>query len=146
MSRSVSHAPMLRYQQTMLEAFPDVDPGIQPFGSRVLVQIRSPKSMTQGGVIIVEDTKDTEKWNCQVARVLALGPVAYKDRRTLEPWPEGQWVYPGMFVRVPKFGGDRWEIPYGPKEVGDVAMFGLFNDLDIGGKITCDPRDVISFV
>ena len=146
MSRSVSHAPLLRYEYTLLEAFPDIDPGLIPFGSKVLVQIRSPKSMTKGGIYIVEDTKDTDKWNCQVARVLALGPLAYKDRKTMESWPEGQWVQPGMFVRVPKYGGDRWEIPYGKPEDGDVAMFSLFNDLDICGKITCDPRDVIAFV
>ena len=42
----------MTYEETMKEAFPDVDPGIQPFGSRVLVQIRTAKTKTSGGIIL----------------------------------------------------------------------------------------------
>ena len=34
------------------EAFPPCDPGIMPFGSRVIVQIRTPKTQTKGGIIL----------------------------------------------------------------------------------------------
>ena len=124
------------------EAFPAVDAGVQPFGSRVLVQIRTPKKKV-GSILLVQDTKDTEKWNTQVAKVIAVGSLAYKNRNTQELWPEGQWCQPGDFVRVPKYGGDRWEIPLNKDE---NAMFVIFNDLDVIGKVTGDPLLIKAFI
>lgn len=127
----------------MKEAFPAVEAGILPFGSRVLVQIRTPKTTTAGGIILSTDTKDTEKWNTQVAKVISIGPVAFKNRTTLESWPEGDWCQEGDFVRVAKYGGDRWEVPL-PN--GESAMFVIFNDLDIIGKVTSDPLKIKAFI
>ena len=42
----------MTYEDAMAEAFPAVDAGIQPFGSRVLIQIRTPKKKSAGGIII----------------------------------------------------------------------------------------------
>jgi len=133
----------MSYEDAMAEAFPTVDAGVQPFGSRVLVQIRTPRRVTRGGIILSTDTKDTEKWNTQVAKVVSLGPLAYKNRDTQILWPEGQWCQPGDFVRVPKYGGDRWEVPI---TKDDSAMFVIFNDLDIVGKVTGDPLVVKAFI
>ena len=130
--------------QPMEAAFPTVEPGIVPFGSRVLIQIRSPKSKTSGGIILPTDVKESEKWNQQVGRVYSLGPVAFHDRRTLQPWPEGEWAKPGMFVRTSKYGGDKWEVPVG--DTGETALFVMFNDTDLIGEVTCDPRLVKAFV
>ncbi len=130
------------YEDALAEAFPAVDAGVQPFGSRVLVQIRTPKKKV-GSILLVQDTKDTEKWNTQVAKVVAVGSLAYKNRNTQELWPEGQWCQPGDFVRVPKYGGDRWEVPLNKDE---NAMFVIFNDLDIIGKVTSDPLAIKAFI
>ncbi len=130
------------YEDALAEAFPAVDAGVQPFGSRVLVQIRTPKKKV-GSILLVQDTKDTEKWNTQVAKVIAVGSLAYKNRNTQEPWPEGQWCQPGDFVRVPKYGGDRWEVPLNKDE---NALFVIFNDLDIIGKVTSDPLAIKAFI
>jgi co-chaperonin GroES (HSP10) len=130
-------------EQSLAEAFPDADPGVQPFGSRVLVQIRNPKQRTASGIILDAGTKDTEKWNTQVARVVSLGPLAFKNRSTQETWPEGEWCQPGEFVRVAKYGGDRWEVPLG--DAGS-ALFVIFNDLDIIGKVTGDPLAIRAFI
>jgi len=115
------------------EAFPEVDPGLRPFGDKVLVQIRTPRTRTASGLILPDETRETEQWNTQVAKVIALGPVAFRNRDTLEPWPEGSWVYPGMYVRCPKYGGDRWQvrIPNSP----DNALFVQFRDHDLSGEI-----------
>ena len=132
------------YEEAMKEAFPDVDPGIQPFGSRVLVQIRTAKTKTAGGIILTSDTTDTEKWNTQIAKVICKGPLAFKNRNTMESWPEGDWCGEGQFIRVAKYGGDRWEVPMeGSKE---VAMFVIFNDLDIIGRVTGDPLKIKAFI
>jgi co-chaperonin GroES (HSP10) len=125
------------------EAFPDVHPGIQPFGSRVLVQIRTPRRVSRGGIILSAETQDTEKWNTQVAKVISVGPLAFKNRNTQETWPEGDWCKPGDFVRVPKYGGDRWEVPVNKN---DSAMFVIFNDLDVIGQVTGDPLAVKAFI
>ncbi len=130
-------------ENALKEAFPAVDAGIQPFGSRVLVQIRNPKQTTASGIIIDAGSKDTEKWNTQVAKVIALGPLAFKNRNSMEPWPEGAWCQPGDFVRVAKYGGDRWEVPYAQHE---TALFVIFNDLDIIGRVTGDPLAIRAFI
>lgn len=130
-------------KKTYEEAFPAVDAGIRPFGSRVLVQIRTPKKVSKGGIILTLDTKDTEKWNTQVAKVISLGPLAFRNRTTMEQWPEGDWCNEGEFVRVPKYGGDRWEVPINSD---DSAMFVIFNDLDIIGAVTGDPLAIKAFI
>jgi co-chaperonin GroES (HSP10) len=126
------------------EAFPKADPGIKPFGSRVLVQIRTPKSKSAGGIILHQETRETDLWNTQVAKVIALGPVAFHNRDTLQPWPEGNWCQPGLFVRVPKYGGDRFYADVAGQT--ERALFVLFNDLDLIGEVTCDPLSVIAFI
>ena len=131
------------YENALAAAFPAVDAGIQPFGSRVLVQIRTPKTISKGGIILTLDTTDTEKWNTQVAKVITVGPLAFKNRDTMQPWPEGSWCAEGEFVRVPKYGGDRWEVAITKDE---SAMFVIFNDLDIIGKVTGDPLSVKAFI
>jgi len=130
-------------EQSLAEAFPDADPGVQPFGSRVLVQIRNPKQRTASGIILDSGTKETEKWNTQSAKVVAVGPLAFKNRNTMESWPEGDWCKPGEYVRVPKYGGDRWEVDLGDK---GAALFVIFNDLDIVGRVTGDPMSMKAFI
>ena len=149
MSESVLERPRLAYKD-IDQAFPDIEAGLTPFGSRILVQMKSPKSRTAGGLYVPEEAQDTEFWNTQVAKVIALGPVAFKNRDTLEPWPEGAWCQEGTFVRVPKYGGDKWFVTLpGAKSarVGvEKACFTLFNDLDMIGQITCDPLEVIAYL
>lgn len=132
------------YEEAMKEAFPDVDPGIQPFGSRVLVQIRTAKTKTAGGIYLTSDTTDTEKWNTQIAKVICKGPLAFKNRNTMESWPEGAWCEEGEFIRVAKYGGDRWEVPMEGSQ--EFAMFVIFNDLDIMGRVTGDPLKIKAFI
>lgn len=130
-------------EQTLEMAFPSADPGILPFGSYVLVQIRNPMTTTKSGLILQSDTRDTEKWNTQVAKVIAIGPLAFKNRNTMEPWPEGAWCQPGDFIRVAKYGGDRWEVPLSKEE---SAMFVIFKDTDLIGKVTGDPLAIRAFI
>lgn len=135
----------MRSEEELAEAFPSVDPGLVPYGNRLLVQIRTPKRVSKGGIILHEETRETELWNTQVAKVVSLGPVAFKNRDTLENWPEGDWCQPGEFVRVPKYGGDRWEVPI-PGRKEERALFVIFKDLDIIGRVTTDPLSVLAFI
>lgn len=130
------------------EAFPSVDPGIRPFGSLVLVQIRQPKRQTKGGIILTAEDRSTEFYNTQVAMVRAVGPIAFHNRTTMEPWPEQAWAKVGDFVRIPKYQGDRFAVPYSgtvrvkwngierDEEFADEAIFVLFKDLALLGEYT----------
>jgi co-chaperonin GroES (HSP10) len=134
-------------EQTLAEAFPVIDPLMAPYGARVLVQLRAVKDkVTSSGIYIPEESKETEKWNTMIGKVLAVGPIAFKKRDTMEPWPEGVWCQVGDFVRVPKWGGDRWEVDFEENGAKGKALFTFFNDHEIIGKVTGDPRAIKAFI
>jgi len=122
--------------------FPVVDPNVDPFGSRVLVQIRRARTRSRGGIIFSDHTKDTELDNTCVAKVICVGPLAFKNRGTMEQWPEGSWCTAGDYVFVPKYGGLRWELPCVPtNDYGDKVQFAIFDDLNITGRVK-DPFSI----
>jgi len=127
-------------------AFPEVNPGQAPLGGRVIVQLRRIKKRA-GRIIIVDETKENEKWNNMIGRVVALGPLAYKNRDTMQPWPEGSWIEVGDFIRVPRWGGDRWErnVP-SEEEQEDPVLFMTINDHEVIAKITDDPLSFKTYV
>lgn len=134
-------------EQTLEEAFPVVDPLMLPYGARVLIQIRAVKEkVTSAGIVIPEETKETEKWNTMIGKVIAIGPLAFKKRDTMEPWPEGAWARVGDFVRVPKWGGDRWEVDFEQNGLKGRALFTFFNDHELIGKVTGDPLKIKAFI
>lgn len=134
-------------EQTLDEAFPVLDPLMAPYGARVLVQLRAVKEkVTQAGILLPEETKETEKWNTMIGKVIAIGPLAFRKRESMEPWPEGAWASVGDYVRVPKWGGDRWEIDFEDNGLKGKALFTFFNDHELIGKVTGDPRDIKAFI
>jgi len=127
------------------EAFPEIDPEFLPFGDKVLVQIKAPMLRTKSGFFLPPETREAEQWNTQVAKVIRIGPVAFCNRDTLQPWPEKAWCKEGDFIRVPKYGGDRWEVPI-PGRPGEYCIVVNFRDVDLGGKITGDPLKMIAYL
>lgn len=114
-------------------AFPMINPGVKPLGARVLVQLRVVREKTNHGILLVQDTRDFNKSIAQIAKVVALGPLAYKNRDSMVEWPEGTWCRPGELVRVPRYGGDRMERVLPGTE--DTVIFCIFNDHEIIAKI-----------
>jgi len=113
------------------ECFPEVDPGVEILGDRVLVQLRREKTTSKGGIILVDETKQTLRFNETVAKVIDVGPLAYKSPDDLTPWPEGPWCAVGDLVRTIKYGGDRFVVQ--PDDEGAPVVF-----------ITLQAREVIS--
>ena len=132
----------------MAWAFPSVDPGAKPLGGRILVQLRRAKrKATKAGIILVSETKETEKWQNMVAKVIEIGPLAFRKRDTMEPWPEGSWCEPGDYIRVPKWGGDRWEVKVpGEDDLEDPALFMILNDHEVIAKVTGNPLEMRAFL
>lgn len=140
--------PVASDDAEMAWAFPSVDPGAKPLGGRVMVQIRrSKKRTTKAGIVLVEETKETEKWNTQIGKVVDMGSLAFRKRDSMEPWPEGAWCRVGDFIRVPKWGGDRWEVKVPGEDQGeDPALFMIINDHEVIAKITGNPLETKAFL
>jgi co-chaperonin GroES (HSP10) len=113
------------------ECFPSIDTGIEVAGDRVLVQLRREKSTSKGGIILVDETRQTLRFNETVAKVIQIGPLAYKSPEDLSPWPEGNWCNVGDLVRTIKYGGDRFVVQ--PDDEGSPVVF-----------ITLQAREIIS--
>jgi len=113
------------------ECFPPIDTGIEVAGDRVLVQLRREKSTSKGGIILVDETRQTLRFNETVAKVIQIGPLAYKSPEDLSPWPEGNWCNVGDLVRTIKYGGDRFIVQ--PDDEGSPVVF-----------ITLQAREIIS--
>jgi len=130
------------YTEELQAAFPDIDPPYFPVGTRLLVQLRTPghfKKMLNGKLLYLPDEHvDAQKYRTQTALVRALGPAAFCNRATMEPWPEGEWCVPGDFIRTPMYGGDRVAVSIND-EWKREALFMAMNDSDVIGVIMGDP-------
>jgi len=109
--------------------FPEVEAGATPCGNQILVQYRTLKEKTAGGIVLVEDTKEFNNGNTQVARIVKIGQIAFKDRSSGETWKEGAWAKVGDIVITPRWGGFRFEIPIPGTQ--DVATFATFEDFNV---------------
>ena len=114
-----------------LECFPEIDCGVEVVGDRVLVQLRREKTTSKGGIILVDETKQTLRFNETVAKVVQVGPLAYKNLEDLSPWVEGPWCKVGDLVRTIKYGGDRFVV--NPEDGGAPVVY-----------ITLQAREIIS--
>lgn len=129
----------------LAEAFPDVDPQFKPFGGRVLLQLRVAKAKTKGGIILPDEARQTEQQLTCIGRVVDYGPLAYHNRTTGEPWPEGQWAEKGSFVRLMQHGGARF-VRAIPDRPGETVTFVILNDYELVGAYDGDPLDVTAYV
>ena len=144
---AVRSAPK-RKEWTLADAFPEIDQGVQPLGHKVLLQIRTSRPRSAGGIILTQDAREYEKLTSQVGKVLALGALCFKNRTTGESWPEENWINVGDYVLIPQHGGNRWNVPH--KESDDFGSsqidisFAIINDFELVGKITGDPLKIKS--
>lgn len=126
------------------DGYPECPVPVFPCGERVLLQIRVPKKKTKGGIYIAETARDTEKWNEQNAKIIAWGPLAFRNRTTLEPWPDYNSYKVGAFVRIPLYGGDKIEVPISKNDDGamEFALFVIRKDFEIISRVVGNPVDV----
>jgi co-chaperonin GroES (HSP10) len=122
--------------QTLEEAFPATDPGVKPLGARILIQLKSIKKASKGGIILVDETRDTERVQSMIGKVIAIGPLAFKNRETATAWPEGTWCEIGDYVRVPRWSGDRFTVPNDTDD--DEVNFSILNDFELWATVNPD--------
>lgn len=144
---SVSGLLGKRYDERLAYAFPEANPPYLPLGKMIIVQLRTPgdfKILPDGKkFFFTAETQEMEKYSIQTGLVRYLGPVAYKNRLTLESFPEQAWCKPGDFVRVPKYGGERVSVEVANKR---EAIFLTVNDTDVLGLILGNPLAIKAVV
>lgn len=143
---AVKASPDYRNDPHVLSHFPPVDPKVAPLGARVLCQLITPRKTTSSGILLVEETKETERWNNQVARVIAVGPLAFCNRETAQPWKEGFWCEPGDFVIIPRWGGMRRTVRVKNDPHGEPVFFATVNDHEIIEKVYGNPLELETYV
>ena len=124
------------------EMFPTIDPEFKPFGHRVVVQVRRVVSKTSSGIILAKETREGEAYNGQVAKLIAAGPLAFKNRTTGEPWPEGVWAKVGDYCKISRWGGDRWTVDL--NDGMEPILLAVLSDTDLIGAYTGDVLKVRS--
>jgi|TARA_R110000803_G_scaffold65073_2_gene126205 co-chaperonin GroES (HSP10) len=83
---------------------PDPSPLPELPGFHVLVRPVSVKSVTKGGILLPDSTKDDMAYLTTVAQVLSLGDLAYKD---VNKFTDGAWCDVGDYVCYGKHAGTK---------------------------------------
>lgn len=119
----------MQKEEYVKKHFPDIEPGSRPTGNQVMIQLRTVPKKSHGGIVLVEETKEFNQGNTQVARLVKLGQIAFHDRSSGEMWKEGAWAELGDLVLAPRYGGFRFEVPIPGTD--EQAIFAIINDYDI---------------
>ncbi len=96
---------------------------LRPCGYRVLVEPESGEKTTEGGIVIPQK----ERIEQETGVLAAVGPLAWKDHGSGEPWAE-----PGDRIIYAKYGGRMVTDPDTGRE------YRLLNDEDISLVIKSD--------
>lgn len=111
------------------EHFPEVECGARPTGNQIVVQLRTVKKKSSGGIVLVEETKEFNKHNTQLCRVTRLGQIAFRHRETGEEWKEGAWCRVGDIVVMPKYGGYTFSASIPGTD--ETALFAIYADYEV---------------
>lgn len=113
-------------EEYVKQHFPSASCGAEPVGNKILVQLRTIKSMSSGGILLANDTQEFNNGNTRIAIVRKLGHIAFKNRETGVQWGEGAWAEIGDVVIIPAFGGFRFDLDIPGSK--DKAIFATLND------------------
>jgi co-chaperonin GroES (HSP10) len=126
----------------LASAFPEVHPGEWPVGPRIMIQLQTIREKTQGGIVLVEETREVNRVTTQIGKVIAVGQIAFCNRESGQRWPEGVWAQKGDLVRIPKYVGTRIDREiHGGK---DKATFLIVEDHQITSVISPDAFETVS--
>ena len=154
-----------RTSEELKQFFPDVNIDMEPVADIICCQIKMPKRK-MGSIILVDEAKDYDRWNTMVAKVVKLGPLAFKDavemesgiisslkkianwflpkkyqlKCELKDWIEGKWADVGDYVVIPKYGSVKFAVKVDGYE--DKCLFAFLRCKDIRAKITGNPLEV----
>jgi len=105
----------------------------EPKGWKLLIEKVKPKEKTAGGIYLPDQARDAESYLSVCAKIVSIGPMAWRDRETGEPWIGGPWAKVGDWVIVPKFTQFKMEI--------DGTEYRFINDDEIIATVA-DPSKI----
>lgn len=127
---------------TLNDAFPKVDCHRDPRKStNYIVQLRSAKHMSDGGILLAELSREAEQDNTTIGKVVAVGSGCFKSPNGT-PWPEGAWLEVGDYLQVPRHGGMRFRVKHG----SEYVHFVMFDHLQYLAHVTGDPREIVDYI
>jgi co-chaperonin GroES (HSP10) len=105
-----------------------------PTGWRILIMPYDPPKVTRGGVEIPDEVLDRERLAINVGLVMAVGPLAYKDKNKFgdpdnptEPWQP--WCKKNDWVMFGKYAGSRFKIDGGElRLLNDDEILAIIED------------------
>ncbi|HXO72949.1 MAG TPA: hypothetical protein VN838_28675 [Bradyrhizobium sp.] len=121
-------ALILPAQPVAFNAWPDVNPGQKPIRSWVICQKKLVPRVSKGGIVYSDQTREDEMFGMTGARVVAIGPLAFKDANTGAELPGAPWYKVGDFVRIPVTGLRQWKVK--TEDHGEV-IFVLMQDVHV---------------
>lgn len=110
---------------------------LEPAGYRILVRIPNLQAQLtkNAGLYMPEETRRLEEFAQLTAQVIALGPLAYKDREKFgEPWCK-----PGDYVLMRAYAGTRFTMR---GEDGRETVYALINDDTVQGVVRGDYEEI----
>lgn len=110
--------------------FPDIDPGIKPVGNQILIMGMFIPPKSTGGIILSDDFKLSESYDIALGKIVAFGPLAFRNKQTLENWNEGNWAEIGDIIYLPRTG-----YRLSKKVAENTYSFVLINDADVKAVI-----------
>lgn len=117
------------------ESFPniDIDNLLTPVYSRVLLQARHSQKKTAGGILLSDVTQDERKRITSVFKVVAVGPLAFKDSEgsVIAEVSVGDYVVAGKNIGV------KLTVP-NLDDASDPCVIHVCDDLDVLVKVA-DP-------
>jgi co-chaperonin GroES (HSP10) len=127
--------------------YPKIEIGMEPQGSNLLIQLQYTPKSTASGIVLPEELRDTESYEATIGKVIAIGPLAYKERNFKEnklvDYPEGSWCVIGDIVYISRNGH---RIKKMAAELNNEAIhFVLCRDEDILCIISSDLRNLARF-
>lgn len=114
-------------QKPEWNAWPGVDPGKQPIGPWILVQYKCAQTRTKGGILLSDESRESDQYAMTAARVVSMGEMVFRDEITGEHWAGGDRYGVGDFIRCPLTGGDQFEVDSPQGKV----RFGFWRDTHV---------------
>lgn len=108
---------------------------LAPAGYRVLVEVLPPEDTMQrwkdSRLHMPDETREREQAAQLWARVIALGPDAYKDEKR---FPTGAWCKPGDAIVIRPYVGTRFMVR--------GRLYALINDDTVQAVVSGDPGEI----
>jgi len=101
----------------------------KPSGFRLLIQPIDVAETSAGGIALVTDTQEAQRYNRYVGKVMAIGPDAYHAQRTVSGgslmFPTGPWCREGDWVVFSQYSGAAINVC---DTEGEVVSLRFIND------------------